>query len=77
MPHHPGTGCEIEEAVFGTDVAVQDVLFFVLDEGAEGGVYYAFWFARGAGAVKDVDWVAGWEGGEDHGGGFVTRKEVN
>ena len=35
MPHHPGTGCEIEEAVFGADVAVDDMFFFVLDEGAD------------------------------------------
>jgi hypothetical protein len=35
MPHHPGCGGEVEEAVFGTDVAVEDVFFLVLDEGAE------------------------------------------
>lgn len=56
---------------------MQDVLLFVLDEGTKGGVYYAFWLARGARAVKDVDWMAGREGGEDHWGGFVTGKQVS
>ena len=42
MPHHPGCRCEVEHSVTGTDVAVQDVLLFVLDEGAGCGVDDAF-----------------------------------
>ena len=64
MPHHPGCGCEVEEAVAGEDIAVDDVFFFVLEEGAEAGVDDAFWFAGGAAAVEDVCWVAGGEFGE-------------
>ena len=60
MPHHPSAGCEVEEAVFGPDVAVEHVFFFVLDEGADCGVDYAFWFPCCAGGVEDVDWMTGW-----------------
>jgi hypothetical protein len=31
VPHHPGACCEVEEPVAGSDVAVDDVFFFVLD----------------------------------------------
>jgi len=31
VPHHPGCGCEVEHAVAWPYIAVEDVLFFVLD----------------------------------------------
>lgn len=59
MPHHPCGRCEIEESIMGSDVAVKDVFFLVLDEGSEGGMDDAFWFAGCTGAVENVDWM-GW-----------------
>ena len=37
------------------NIAVKDVLFFVLYESPEGRVNYAFWLAGCAGAVQDID----------------------
>lgn len=34
VPHHPCTCSEIEETISGTDVAVENVFFFVLDKGS-------------------------------------------
>ncbi|KFY29853.1 hypothetical protein V493_02220, partial [Pseudogymnoascus sp. VKM F-4281 (FW-2241)] len=64
VPHHPGRRGVVEEAVRGPEVAVNDVLFLVLDERAEGRVHYALWRAGGAGGVEDVERVRGGEGGE-------------
>lgn len=35
MPHHPGGGAVVEQAIAGADVALEDVLFLVLYEGAD------------------------------------------
>ena len=60
MPHHPSC-CGIEkEAIPWADVALEDVLLFVLDEGPERGMNYTFWFACCAGAVEDVNRVTRW-----------------
>jgi len=61
MPHHPCRGCEVEHAVPWPDVAVQDVLLFVLDEGPGYRMDDALWFSGGARAVEDISWVLGWE----------------
>lgn len=73
MPHHPRTGREVEEAIAGMDVAVDYMLLFVLDERPEGGMDYTFWFSCCAGGIEDVDWVARWEGRENHFFGLVTE----
>lgn len=64
VPHHPGAGGDVEEAVRGADVAVQDVFLLVLEEGAAGAVHDAFGGAGCAGAVEDVGWVIRGEGAE-------------
>lgn len=45
MPHHPCTGCEIEETITRTDITVKDMFFFVLDEGSERRMDDAFRFS--------------------------------
>ncbi|KFY83046.1 hypothetical protein V500_10201, partial [Pseudogymnoascus sp. VKM F-4518 (FW-2643)] len=71
VPHHPGGGGVVEEAGGGAEVAVDYVLFFVLNERAEGGVHDALWWAGGAGGVEDVEGVGGREGGECERGVWV------
>ncbi len=60
MPHHPSGGGEVEETVAGFDVAVEDVLLFVLDEGPGGGVDDAFWSAGSARGVQDIERMRWW-----------------
>lgn len=48
MPHHPGARCEVEEAVSRTDIAVKDVLLFMLNQGSERRVDNAFRLPSGA-----------------------------
>ena len=69
VPHHPGRGGVVEEAGGGVEVAVEEVLFFVLDQRADGAVEDAFRGARCAGGIEDVDRVVGGELGEGEGGG--------
>lgn len=47
MPHHPGDGGELEEGGDVGHVTVEDVLFFVLNEGADCAVADAFRFCGG------------------------------
>lgn len=57
VPHHPRRGREVEHAVSGSDIAVQDVFFFVLDECPGCRMDNAF---RGTGCsrrVKNVEWM--------------------
>ena len=61
VPHHPGGGRVVEEAAPGPQITVKDVLLLVLEERAESRVDDAFWWAGGAGGVKDVKWVGWWE----------------
>lgn len=61
VPHHPRRGREVEHAVSGPDIAVQDVFLLVLDECPGCRVDYAF---RGTGCsrrVKNVEWMRGWQ----------------
>ena len=80
VPHHPGGRGVVEEAAGGEEGAVQDVLFLVLQQRAEGRVDDAFGRAGGAGGVEDVEGVRGREGGEaerlvgvGHAAGISTR----
>ena len=57
MPHHPGAGGEVEDALAGADVALQNVFFLVLEEGAKRGVDDGFGLACSAGGIEDVDRV--------------------
>lgn len=61
VPHHPGGGGVVEETAFWKEVAVEDVLFLVLEERAKGGVDDAFRWPSGAGGVEDVEWMGWWE----------------
>jgi len=54
VPHHPGGCCEVKHAVTGSDVAMQDVLFFVLDKCPGCRVDDAF---RGTSCAAGVEYV--------------------
>ena len=60
MPHHPGAGREIEEAVTWFDVAMEEVFLSVLEKGAEGAVDDGLGGACCARGVKDIDWMVWW-----------------
>ena len=64
MPHHPGGGCIEKESIAREYVAMEDVLFFVLNKGTERRMYDTFWLSSGPGRVKNVNWVAWWKGDE-------------
>ena len=63
MPHHPGCGGEVEDAIARCYRAVKDVLFFMLEECAKRTVDYGLWCACCAGGVQYVEWV-GWGKGD-------------
>lgn len=64
MPHHPCCGSKVEHSVSRKDITVENVLLFVLDEGAGGRVDYALRRASGAGGVEDVERVRRWKLGK-------------
>ena len=51
MPHHPSRGCEVEHSIAGPNVTVEDVLFFVLDQGSGCRMDDAFWCSGGAAGI--------------------------
>ena len=55
VPHHPATRREVEQAVAGLQVAVQQVLLDVLEQRAACAVDDAFGDARRARRIQDVD----------------------
>ncbi len=55
VPHHPAAGREKEQPVAGLDVAVQPMLFDVLQQRAARAVDDAFRHARRAGRIEDVE----------------------
>ena len=55
VPHHPAAGGEVEQAVAGLQVAVQQVLLQVLQQRAAGAVHDALRHAGRAGGVEDVE----------------------
>ena len=54
VPHHPAAGREVEQAVAGLEVAVQQMLLQVLQQRAAGAVHDALRHAGGARRVQDV-----------------------
>ena len=57
VPHHPAAGGEVEDPLPRLDVAVQLMLFQVLQQGAADAVHDALGFAGGAGGVEDIERV--------------------
>ena len=55
VPHHPAAGREVEQAVAGLHVAVQQVLLQVLQQRAAGAVHDALRHAGRARRVQDVE----------------------
>lgn len=60
VPHHPGAGREVEEALTWFDVAVEEVFLFVLEECAESAVDDGFGRSCRAGRVQNVYRVVWW-----------------
>ena len=74
VPHHPAAGGEVEQAVAGAHIAVQDVLLEMLQKDAAVAMYDAFGYAGGAGGIHDEQRVG--EGQRRENDAFVTVRQV-